>query len=64
VPLQQPRSRHVLRLAATRPATNKETFRLIYDPDDTADMLGWHEIVYADGFVATIPIRYGVNISE
>jgi hypothetical protein len=37
---------------------------LIYDPEDTADMLGWYEIVYEDGFVTTVPIRYGVNISE
>jgi Glycosyl hydrolase family 20, catalytic domain len=50
--------------AAARPATNKESFRLIYDPEDTADLLGWYEVVYADGFVTTIPIRYGVNIQE
>jgi hypothetical protein len=50
--------------AAARPATNKESFRLIYDPEDTADMLGWYEIVYEDGFVTTVPIRYGVNIAE
>jgi len=50
--------------AVARPATNKESFRLIYDPEDTADLLGWYEVVYADGFVATIPIRYGVNIQE
>ena len=50
--------------AAARPATNKESFRLIYDQEDTADLLGWYEVVYADGFVTTIPIRYGVNIQE
>jgi len=50
--------------AAARPATNKESYRLIYDPDDTADLLGWYEVVYEDGFVTTIPIRYGVNIQE
>ncbi|MGO9239554.1 MAG: glycoside hydrolase family 20 zincin-like fold domain-containing protein [Bryobacteraceae bacterium] len=50
--------------AAARAATNKESFRLIYDQEDTADLLGWYEVVYADGFVATIPIRYGVNIQE
>jgi len=50
--------------ASAKPATNKESFRLIYDPEDTADMLGWYEVVYEDGFVATIPIRYGVNIAE
>jgi len=50
--------------AAARPATNKESFRLIYDQEDTADLLGWYEVVYADGFVITVPIRYGVNIQE
>jgi hypothetical protein len=50
--------------AVARPATNKESFRLIYDQEDTADLLGWYEVVYADGFVTTIPIRYGVNIQE
>jgi hypothetical protein len=50
--------------AAARPATNKESFRLIYNQDDTADMLGWYEVVYEDAFVLTVPIRYGVNIAE
>jgi hexosaminidase len=50
--------------AAARPATNKESFRLIYDQEDTADLLGWYEVAYGDGFVTTIPIRYGVNIQE
>lgn len=50
--------------AAARPATNKESFRLIWDQQDTADLLGWYEVVYEDGFVTTIPIRYGVNILE
>jgi hypothetical protein len=50
--------------ASARPASNKEGFRLIWDQKDTADLLGWYEIVYEDGFVTTIPIRYGVNILE
>jgi hypothetical protein len=50
--------------AAARPATNKESYRLLFDQDDTADLLGWYEVVYEDGFVTTIPIRYGVNIQE
>jgi hypothetical protein len=50
--------------AAARPATNKESYRLIYDQEDTADLLGWYEVVYADGLVVTLPIRYGVNIQE
>jgi len=50
--------------AAAKPASNKESFRLIWDQVDTADLLGWYEIVYEDGFVTTIPIRYGVDILE
>lgn len=50
--------------ASARPASNRESFRLIWDQADTADLLGWYEIVYEDGFVTTIPIRYGVNILE
>ncbi|MBN2457175.1 MAG: hypothetical protein JXB29_11680, partial [Sedimentisphaerales bacterium] len=29
---------------------------------DTSDLLGWYEIVYEDGFVETIDLRYGYNI--
>src|SRR5882757_8450771 len=36
----------------------------IYNFDDTADMLGWYEVVYEDGFIETVPIRYGFNILE
>lgn len=50
--------------ACARPATNKEAYRLIWDPADSADLLGWYEIVYQDGYVETVPIRYGVNILE
>jgi hypothetical protein len=50
--------------ASAKPAFNRESFRLIWDQDDTADLLGWYEVVYEDGFVTTIPIRYGVNIQE
>jgi hypothetical protein len=50
--------------AAARPATNKESYRLLFDQEDTADLLGWYEVVYQDGFVTTIPIRYGLNILE
>jgi Glycosyl hydrolase family 20, domain 2/Glycosyl hydrolase family 20, catalytic domain len=50
--------------ASATPASNLESFRLIWDQADTADLLGWYEIVYEDGFVTTIPIRYGVNILE
>lgn len=50
--------------ACAKAATNKEAYRLIWDFDDSADLLGWYEVVYEDGFLGVIPIRYGVNILE
>lgn len=50
--------------ACARPAANDWVYRYIYNADDTADLLGWYEVIYEDGFVATIPIRYRVNILE
>ncbi|HLY63361.1 MAG TPA: beta-N-acetylhexosaminidase [Terriglobia bacterium] len=50
--------------ACAIPATNKEAYRLIWDFDDSADLLGSYEVVYEDGLSETIPIRYGVNILE
>lgn len=50
--------------ACARPARNEMSYRYIYNFADTADLLGWYEVVYEDGFVETVPIRYGVNILE
>jgi len=50
--------------ASARPAGNEPGFTYVFNFPDTADLLGWYEVVYEDGFVATIPIRYGVNIRE
>jgi hypothetical protein len=50
--------------ACARRAKNEMSYYYIYNFDDTADLLGWYEIVYEDGFVESVPIRYGVNILE
>ncbi|HVB29703.1 MAG TPA: glycoside hydrolase family 20 zincin-like fold domain-containing protein [Terriglobia bacterium] len=50
--------------ACARPATNKEAYRLIWDMKDSADLLGWYEVVYEDGLPELIPIRYGVHLLE
>ncbi|HET7216015.1 MAG TPA: beta-N-acetylhexosaminidase [Terriglobia bacterium] len=50
--------------ACAFPATNKEAYRLIWDMRDSADLLGWYEVVYEDGLPELVPIRYGVNILE
>ncbi len=50
--------------AAAKPARNVFAYRQIFNFADTADLLGWYEVVYEDGLVVTIPVRYGVNILE
>jgi hypothetical protein len=48
--------------AAAKAAANDMSYRYIHNFPDTADLLGWYEVVYEDGFVATAPVRFGVNI--
>jgi Glycosyl hydrolase family 20, domain 2/Glycosyl hydrolase family 20, catalytic domain len=50
--------------ASAVPAANREPDRLLWDVFDSADVLGWYEVVYEDGYAQTIPIRYGVDIGE
>jgi len=50
--------------ASAKAAGNREPDRLLWDVFDSADVLGWYEIVYEDGYTETVPIRYGVNIAE
>lgn len=50
--------------ACAKPAANHEPDRLLWDVFDSADLLGWYEARYEDGYTETIPIRYGVNIAE
>lgn len=45
-------------------ATNNKAYGMIYNFDDTADPLGYYEVVYEDGMVESIPLRYGVNILD
>ena len=50
--------------ACALPSENMKAYFNIPDFFDTADLLGWYEIVYEDGFKDIIPIQYGVNILE
>ncbi|TSA23028.1 hypothetical protein D4R75_04190 [bacterium] len=50
--------------ACAREAVNKKAYDMIFNFDDSADLLGWYEILYEDGFIETVPIRYGVNILD
>ncbi len=50
--------------ACALPSENQKAYFNIPDFFDTADLLGWYEIVYEDGFRINVPVQYGVNILE
>ena len=50
--------------ACAIPAGNQKAYFNIPNFFDSADLLGWYEIVYEDGLKEIIPIQYGVNILE
>ena len=50
--------------ATAKPARNVPAYEATWNYDDTADLLGWYEVLYADGFIVTVPVRYGLNILE
>jgi hypothetical protein len=50
--------------ASLKAAGNDKAHRQIYNFDDTAELLGWYEVMYEDGLKLIIPIRYGVNMLD
>ena len=50
--------------ACAREGNNKKAYDEIFNFDETSELLGWYEIVYEDGYIETIPIRYGMNILD
>ena len=50
--------------ACAKPAANQKAYFNIPNFFDSADLLGWYEIVYEDGFKDVVPVQYGVNILE
>ena len=50
--------------ACAAEGSNKKAYDMIYNFEETAELLGWYEVVYEDGFIETIPIRYGLNILD
>ncbi len=50
--------------ACAREGINQKAYASICNFYDTSELLGWYEIVYEDGLLVTVPIRYGVNILD
>ena len=44
--------------------SNLKAYSIIHNFNETAELLGWYEIVYEDGFVETVPLRYGLNVLD
>ena len=50
--------------AAALPSENQKAYFNIPDFFDSADLLGWYEIIFEDGYKQIVPVQYGVNILE
>jgi hypothetical protein len=50
--------------ACANEAANRKAYSIIHNFNETSDLLGWYEIVYEDGFIETIPLRFGINILD
>ncbi len=64
IPVNEDVSSLIFLHACALPSENQKAYFNIPDFFDTADLLGWYEVVYEDGFKLTIPVQYGVNILE
>lgn len=64
IPIGQDVSSIIFVHASAKAAGNRPAYQATWNYADTADLLGWYEVTYDDGFVATVPIRYAVNILE
>jgi hypothetical protein len=50
--------------ACARAGRNAKAYGMIHNFDETAELLGWYEVIYEDGFIESVPLRYGVNILD
>jgi hypothetical protein len=64
IPVNEDVSSILFLQSCAKEAVNRKAYDAIYNFDETAELLGWYEMVYEDGFVQTVPIRYGVNILD
>jgi hypothetical protein len=64
IPVHEDVSSLIFLQSCALPANNQKAYFNISNTFDSADLLGWYEIVYEDGFREIVPIQYGVNILE
>jgi hypothetical protein len=64
IPVHEDVSSLIFLQSCALPANNQKAYFNIANTFDSADLLGWYEIIYEDGFREIVPIQYGVNILE
>ncbi len=64
IPVNEDVSSLIFLHACALPSKNQKAYFNIPDFFDSADLLGWYEVIYEDGFKSVIPVQYGVNILE
>jgi hypothetical protein len=62
IPINDDVSSLIFLHASARYAENKCADYNLPDYFDSADLLGWYEVIYEDGYKEIIPVQYGVNI--
>jgi hypothetical protein len=64
VPVGADASSLLLLHATERAGRNRPAFTGTWNTADTAELMGWYEVLYQDGLTVNVPLRYGVNILE
>lgn len=64
IPINEDVSSLIFLHACAIPSENQKAYFNIPSFFDSADLLGWYEVVYEDGFKVIIPVQYGLNIME
>ena len=50
--------------ALEKPSKREKITRYVFNTPDTNSLVGWYDVEYEDGYVITVPVRYGVNILD
>ncbi len=64
IPINEDVSSLIFLQACAQQAENEKSFFNTPNSFDSADLLGFYEIVYEDGFKVIAPVQYGVNALE
>lgn len=64
IPVNQDASSLIFLHASAARGASRMAYNLPHDAADTADLLGWYEVVYDDGYTISLPVRSEVNILE